>query len=136
MKNPKEMSTKELNEYMFFHWDTLGKVQKEVNRRLSAGRRAAEAMEKIKILDDTLWTECDLNEFKIKVADILAEYQEGKMNENRIPCDCGCPDAKWWGDTYGRRGYCCEQCWHDQRSGANNPWMGLAENKPKKGEMG
>ena len=40
IKEPQEMTIKELNEHLFYHWDTLGKVQKEVNRRLTDGEEA------------------------------------------------------------------------------------------------
>jgi len=40
IKEPSTMTIAELNQHLFYHWDILGKVQKEVNKRLSAGEQA------------------------------------------------------------------------------------------------
>ena len=44
IKDPKDMTVKELNQHFFYHFDTLGKVQKEVNKRLREGETAIKAM--------------------------------------------------------------------------------------------
>lgn len=54
IKEPQEMTIKELNEHLFYHWDTLGKVQKEVNRRLTDGEEAVKMNNDLKCCGNCL----------------------------------------------------------------------------------
>jgi uncharacterized small protein (DUF1192 family) len=92
IKEAQKMTVKELNEHLFYHWDTLGKAQKEVNRRLTNEEEAVKKIAELEKIRDEQFEQSRAlallyNQQVAQIAELEKEVERLKATAVYIYCN-------------------------------------------------